>query len=306
MDKTQELRNEYIAVEVAYNNLDMIGEANAIADLCKIEADTLYPTKVRADRRRRTAVAEARKAQRAQAIGVKSNYLGKNKVAKAMSEVHMDKIAYAGNKGVADWDIDEAFNIFKHNEKVKKFYRLVDDWLAKSEHPDVIPNLKYMLVWEEEEVVGYDGVLDDDITEVRQYRKFFSNLSDAELDVAESFNEEWEPTWYKIATEYDDATMASLMARYEDIIPEPITHIYFDNDGTRWFIDASATVYRQKVGQMPKIFLCDYPDEPVKDDDFFFEPDECFPFNDDNDSDIRKTKNDHVEFPSILLDKIGL
>ena len=318
MNTLKNLRNSYVAVEVAYNSLDMIGDMEVFADLCKIEADTLFPTKVRADRRRKTAKKHRKVEKIANLYPIKGG--NKNNLKKAIRN-NKSWYIYDDLRKFKDYDFAESLAEYEHQHKTKDFYRLVNKYLEDAQRSQGC-----LVVYTEIE----DGDFEHRFVNSHFYRKDRSN---AELELSEAFNEDFEPTFLEVADEYDAATSACLEMRYQKFIPEPICHIFFcEKTGTRWFTDISGACYRQLPGQKPieweechdiedlfeSTSTTYFPYEDIDDDDdeFFFEHD--FEFVDENRISTMSSdeaaeyfmtlisKNEHVEFPSILLDKVGL
>lgn len=117
-------------------------------------------------------------------------------------------------------------------------------------------DLRALVVWMEEE---FNGRADEDgepMFDLVNCCELFDSKYSAQIECAESMNEGWEPWNDDLAEEYDEATTATMIARYEELIPEPISCVLFSKDtGNRYFIDASATVYIQEPGKNP-VFWC--------------------------------------------------
>jgi len=304
-----------------------------------ITADTLYPNKPRADRRKQTAKKHRRAEQIADLYPIKDG--NKNNLKKA---IRNNKSWYGFGRDY-DWigqsyynscykkkngsklAISEGLAEYEYQQKTKNFYKLVNRYLEDAQRSQGC-----LVVYTEIEDGDYNPELQDFEPRFVNSHFYRKDRSNAELELSEAFNEDFEPTFLEVADEYDAATSACLEMRYQKFIPEPICHIFFcEKTGTRWFTDISGTCYRQLPGQKPieweechdidNLFESKsstyFPYEDIDDgEDDFFEPEFEFVDEDcistmshDEAAEYFMTlisKNEHVEFPSILLDKVGL
>lgn len=117
-------------------------------------------------------------------------------------------------------------------------------------------DLRALLIWQEEEFNGREDEDGEPLFDYVNYCRVFDSKYEAQIECAEAFNEGWSPLNDDLAEEYDSATTAVMIARYQEYIPEPISCVFFSNDtSNRYFIDASATVYIQETGKNPVLWF---------------------------------------------------
>ena len=110
-------------------------------------------------------------------------------------------------------------------------------------------DLKALLVWQEEE---FNGRADEDgepMFDLVNRCRLFANKNEAELEVAEAMNEDWEPDMF-----IDIAIIIFNGLKKVEDIPELVTCIYKSSTGNSYLIDTSATIYIQEPNKNPVLW----------------------------------------------------
>lgn len=166
-----------------FNSSDI---ADMLLDMSRVETDTLFPVKVRADRRKNTVKKHHRLKQIADQYPIKD--CNKHNLKKTVKSNKCWYVYDDSRKDITDKVIAEGLADYNYQCRKTDFYKVVDQFLA----------VKYILKWSEVvETEDFDPLLDG-LCDIVDESLEFDNLEDIHLHIAEAFNEEWEPICYEI------------------------------------------------------------------------------------------------------------